>query len=103
MSQLILTALLVATTGSQATVIYADNFSGSGSADLIGASPTTALVADTWTATTNFNANGSITTGAGSATLSFIPTVGNIYELTATIVSTNTNGGSLWLLGRPKK
>ncbi len=75
------------------TVIYADDFSGSGS--LNGSSPDTAPGADTWTASSFWNADGTKTANnTASAWLPFSPEAGKVYTLSADVnpdFSSSTN------------
>jgi hypothetical protein len=70
-------------------IIYADDFSGLAAADLNGQAPDTG--GGTWTGTNQFNADGSVVSGAGSVTLPFLPESGKIYTLSATIALTNND------------
>ncbi len=70
-------------------VIYADDFSGLAADDLNGQAPD--VGGWTWTGTNQFNADGSVVSGAGSVTLPFAPVSGKIYTVTATVVLTNND------------
>ena len=70
-------------------VIYADDFSGLAAADLNGKAPDAG--GGTWTGTNQFNADGSVVSGAGSVTLPFAPASGKIYTVTATVALTNND------------
>jgi hypothetical protein len=85
--------LLPVTVSHGATVIYSDDFSGLASADLRGTMPD--VGGGTWLGTNNFNADGSVTAGAGSITLPFSPVAGNIYELSANL--TFTTNDTSWI------
>ena len=76
-----------------ATVIYSDDFSGLASVDLRGTVPD--VGGGTWLGTNNFNADGSVTAGAGSITLPFSPVAGLIYELSADL--TFTTNDTSWI------
>ncbi len=84
----------LASTASASTIIYQDNFGGTSSTPLNGATPTTDNgTSSTWTATTNgtnssFYDNGSAseTSAAGAlGYLNFMPVSGYIYTLSATL------------------
>jgi hypothetical protein len=75
--------LLVSASSQAATILAQEDFAGT-SADLGG---TAADVGGTWQATTNYNADGSLTSVAagGSAILAFTPASGFMYEVSATV------------------
>ena len=84
------TVLLLSQVNSDAAVvIYADDFSGLAAADLRGTAPD--VGGNTWLGTNNFDADGSVTAGAGSITLPFSPVAGNIYELSANLAFTTND------------
>jgi hypothetical protein len=78
-------------TGTGETIIYSDTFSGTGG--LHGKA--VEMGAGTWTACPNWGADGTVTSGSGSAALDFIPEQGKVYELTATIHLMNND--SSWV------
>lgn len=91
-----LAALLITTgTGQAFTVIYSHDFSG-------GAAPLNGTAVDvgsgTWVAASTFSQNGTVSgTGAGTATLSFTPVDGLIYQLDARLTGTGTGANNDWL------
>lgn len=76
-----------------ATVLYSDNFSGDGTANLNGTTPGTTIGTNTWSANTNIKDNGSVasvtTNSDRAAGLAFTPTptVGNVYTLSVTLAA----------------
>lgn len=106
MTQLVAAAaaltLAVGSAHAAPVVIYQDDFSG-GTGDINGVAPDTAPGAETWVASSQFNADGSIANiGAagiqgGSATLAFTPTNGLIYTLDASFTGINGNANFLAL------
>lgn len=70
--------------GLPAATIFEDTFTGDTS-DLNGKVPTTTTGGAAWVAAEVFDRDGSVSGGAGSATLAFTPSVGFIYTLDATI------------------
>jgi hypothetical protein len=90
-------ALVVATLGlawpsaAQATIIYSDDFSGSGSANLNGTTPDiTPTGTETWTAHTTFKADGYNAewwNGYRTATLPFVPGSGKVYTLSVGVLN----------------
>jgi uncharacterized sulfatase len=83
---------------SAQTTIYSDDFSG-GTGDINSVAPDTRPGTETWTASTIFNANGSVdrpTSGSqGSMTLPFTPADGFIYTLDASF--SGVTGDTDWL------
>jgi len=76
--------LLVAAGSAQAAIIYSDDFSGSGAANLHGTTPDITPGGETWTAHTTFKADGYNAewwNGYREATLPFIPASGWVYTL----------------------
>lgn len=104
--QLLTTAALVGFTAIQASaaiVLYSDNFSGNVANNLHATTPDTTIGTNTWTAQTNWKANGSIAgtgTAVGaadhSAFLAFTPTTGMVYTLSATLAKPAGTGGGMW-------
>jgi len=98
-----LAGLALAASSAHAATIYSETFSGTG--DLNGTTPDTG--ANTWVASTDWNADwnadGSITgstsgTDDDSAFLSFAPTSGNVYTLSATVTQpTSGFSTSAWV------
>jgi hypothetical protein len=90
-------ALLVLTTAPLiANVIFADNFDGSGSLNSVA--PDTRPGTQTWVASPQFSANGTVSgdTG-GSATLAFKPVNGRLYTLDARFTATAAAASNEWL------
>ena len=84
---------------SAATIYYYDDFSGSNGTDLNGTAPDTRPSTETWLGGTGaeaWQADGSVTPGAvaqGTAWLPFVPSPGQVYELSlAMSVGANVNG-----------
>ena len=97
-------ALALSSTSAKASVIYQEAFGGTSTASIVGTSPTTDTTGATWQAidskATNatYLADGSTnypTTQNGGDYLSFTPTAGNIYTLSATLTPTDATSG--WL------
>lgn len=83
------------------TVLYSDDFSRDGTANLNATTPDTTIGTNTWSANTNIKNNGSITpvttSSDAAAALAFTPTTGNIYTLSATLAApTGGNTSSPW-------
>ena len=83
-----LAGLVLTVSSTQAAVyyIYNETFSGSGAVDLNGTTPDNTTGGNTWTASTDWKADGTIagsTLGADddSAFLAFAPVSGNVYNL----------------------
>jgi hypothetical protein len=77
------------------TVLYSDDFSGDGTANLNSTTPDTTIGTNTWTANTNIKDDGSaaaVASADAAAGLAFTPTVGKIYTLSATLAA--PTGGS---------
>ena len=93
-------AALAFTAGSvhASTIIYEDDFSGSGAADLDGTTPDTTTGGETWVANTNFKADGSLGSSSSSATLAFTPVDGLVYTLEGSL-GTLTGGGQWVAVG----
>ena len=96
-----LAALVVASGTASVGVIYQDNFSGSSSAPLQGAALTVHNgTSTTWTADTVWKANGSVdespsaSASYGNTYLSFKPTNGHIYTLSADVNATANAPGT---------
>ena len=86
----IATALALAASDlGAATTIYSDNFSGSGSTTLNGATTTTG--GGTWIANTIANRDGTLVALDGSALLAFNPEINKIYTLSMDIAFTQTS------------
>lgn len=83
---------------SAQTTIYSDDFSGD-TADINGLAPDVRPGGETWTASTIYNADGSVDQPAsnaqGSMTLPFIPVDGFIYTLDASF--SDVTGNTHWL------
>ena len=79
-----------------ANVVFADNFNGSGGLNSVA--PDTRPGTQTWVASPQFSANGSVSgdTG-GSATLAFTPVQGRLYTLDARFTATAAAGSNEWL------
>lgn len=75
-----------------AATIFEDTFTGDGS-DLDGKVPTTTTGVTAWQASSEFDRDGTVSGGAGSATLTFAPSDGLVYTLDATVtgISGTTN------------
>jgi len=87
-------ALVLASTSANAAVIYSDDFSGSGAAELNGTTPDVTTGGATWVATSNYKADGSFTLANNATmTLAFTPVDGLVYTLDAQIEDL---GGSHW-------
>ena len=89
---------LMVGTGQQAeaSTIYNETFSGLSTTDLNGTAPDTTTGGEVWSASTDWNKDGSTDAAAGSddnAFLAFTPTSGNVYTLSATLA---TPSGSSW-------
>ena len=80
---------------SAATIIYSDDFSGLVATELRGTAPD--VGGGTWLGTSNFKANGGVTTGAGSITLPFSPVAGNVYTLSADLSFTSNDASWIGL------
>jgi len=81
-----------------AEVIFTNNFDGTGG--LHGAAPDIRPGTETWVASGQFTAGGSVTaspTSGGSATLAFTPANGLIYTLDARLSATAANPSNEWL------
>ena len=97
-------ALSGLTNTASASIIYQDNFTGSSGSPLNGTTPTTDTNRATWTADSNWSANGSVTVTSNSsqqypsAHLPFVPSAGNVYTLSATL-SPTTNWISIGFEG----
>ena len=76
-----------------ATVIYQENFDGSGSTNLAGLVPDIAPGSQTWGGATEFKANGFVSSALAGIYLPFTPSPGFIYTLTG---SFQVNSGD-WL------
>ena len=79
------------------TIIYQDNFTGSSTTPLNGAKPTVDHgPSGKWIASSAWADNGHTNTGTGrqNAYLSFAPTPGHVYTLTARLDVTGKGGGS---------
>jgi hypothetical protein len=86
------TTLALLTIPAQAvTVLYSDDFSGDGTANLNSTTPDTTIGTNTWSANTNIKDDGSVaaltTNSDRAAGLAFTPTVGNVYTLSATLAA----------------
>ena len=102
-------ALALSSTSAKAdTIIYQDTFPGSSTATLVGTVPGPATNTNAWKLATDvatgntFNADGSVTntstTGANYGDyLTFTPTSGNVYTLSATLSPLNTSGNGAWV------
>jgi len=86
--------LMSAAVCARADVIYQEDFSGS-SDDLNGAAPGLRPGDETWVATPIFNQDGSLDPDAGSATLAFAPSDGNVYQLDLSL--TGVSGDQNWI------
>ncbi len=90
-------ALALLTIPAQAvTVLYSDDFSGDGTANLNSTTPDTTIGTNTWSANANIKNNGSVAAVASAdaaAGLTFTPTIGKIYTLSATLAAP-TGGGT---------
>lgn len=87
---LTLTALALAATSAQAAVIYQDDFSGDGTANLAGTTPDTTTGGNTWIASTDWKNDGSLAgaVNAGdNAFLAFTPSTGTVYTLTVSLAT----------------
>jgi hypothetical protein len=79
------------------TTLYSDNFDGLSSAALNGTTPDITIEANTWTASTDFKADGSLTgTGADSAILAFTPEAGKVYTLSVTLSQPTGTAANQW-------
>ncbi|HSH16197.1 MAG TPA: hypothetical protein VLD18_09205, partial [Verrucomicrobiae bacterium] len=77
-------------------LLFQENFNGSGQLD--GHGPKVAMGESRWTAAPHFLADGTITTGHGSATVPFQPVDGVVYTLEAALRDlTGTAGVSDWI------
>lgn len=101
-----LAALALAVGTTQAATIYNHDFGGLATDGLNGVTPDTTTGANTWTASTNINADGSIAslgTTTDSAWLAFTPQSGFVYTLTAVMGQakggTGSEGGSWMAMG----
>lgn len=74
-----------------ASVLFSEDFSG-GNADLNGSTPDSTTGGAAWVASANFNQDGSIDQGTGSATLAFTPANGFVYNLDASISGVSGDG-----------
>jgi len=100
-----LAGLVLTASSTQAAVyyIYNETFGGSGAADLNGTTADNYTGGNTWTASTDWKADGTIAgSGSGSdddsAFLSFAPVSGNVYTLSATVtLPTSGFSTSSWL------
>ena len=100
-----LAGLVLTASSTQAAVyyIYNETFGGSGAADLNGTTADNYTGGNTWTASTDWKADGSIagsTSGVDddSAFLAFAPVSGNVYTLSATVTQPTVGfGTSAWL------
>jgi len=86
-----------------AAVIYQDDFSGDGTANLAGTTPDTTTGGNTWTASTDWKNDGAAAaTGTAddddNAFLAFTPTSGNVYTLTASL-ATPSDGANTTMWG----
>jgi hypothetical protein len=87
---------LLALPAQAVTVLYSDDFSGNGTANLNATTPDTTIGTNTWSANTNIKDNGSATAVASAdaaAGLAFTPTVGKVYTLSVTLAAP-TGGGT---------
>ena len=100
-----LAGLVLTASSTQAAVyyIYNETFGGSGAADLNGTTADNYTGGNTWTASTDWKADGTIagsTRGADddSAFLAFAPVSGNVYNLSATVTLPTVGfSSSAWL------
>jgi hypothetical protein len=85
MSQLLTAVAIMGLTASAATAatVFEDNFDGAAATDLNGLAPDTRPGAETWIASSLFDADGAMGNTAGTATLAFTPQNGFIYTLDA--------------------
>jgi hypothetical protein len=95
------TALLVMPAQAAPTVLYSDNFSGDGTADLHGTTPDTTIGTNTWVASSYIKDDGSAavdTTKTGSGFLAFTPEANKVYTLSVTLDQPThiANGGGKW-------
>jgi hypothetical protein len=87
--------LLVAAGSAQATIIYSDDFSGAGNVNLNGTTPDITPGGETWTANTNYKADGYNADwwdGYQEATLPFTPASGWVYTLSVTVLDADPYG-----------
>jgi len=90
-------SLLAISPASAATVLYFDDFSGDVANNLHATTPDTSIGTNTWIANSDWKADGSISVGGSkNAFLPFVPTVGLIYTLTATLDKPVGLGASPW-------
>jgi hypothetical protein len=79
------------------TTLYSDNFDGLSSANLNGTTPDTTIGANTWTASADFKADGSLTgTGNDSASLAFTPEANKVYTLSVTLSQPTGSAANQW-------
>ena len=90
-------ALTAASQQADAAVIYNETFVGTG--DLNGTAPDTTTGGNTWTASPNWNEDGTVDAGSGddSAFLAFTPVTGKVYTLSAAL--TQPSSGTWGAIG----
>ncbi len=103
-------ALALSSTSAKAdTIIYQDTFPGSSTSTLVGTKPGPTTNTNAWAVTADatssgdtFNADGSVTNSTTTTAnygdyLTFTPTSGNVYTLSATLNPLNTTGTGAWV------
>ena len=95
-------ALALSSTSAKASVIYQEAFGGTSTATIVGTSPTTDPSGAKWQANDSkdtaatYRVDGSASnTSSGGDYLTFAPTSGNLYTLSATLTPTDATSG--WL------